>query len=112
MSCTYCGARAEEKLEGGDDKNEIVLSAFAGTCYLCKSKYHTATDCPKKNTNCGDGGRVGGRGDDGGRGNQGRGKLMQTRNQCGKLGHMKGGGLKQINTLTGITLRENKLTYN
>jgi hypothetical protein len=36
------------KPKGNEDNNEIVLSDFAGTCYLCKSQGHKATDCPKK----------------------------------------------------------------
>jgi hypothetical protein len=36
------------KPRGNDDNNEIVLSAFTGTCYLCKAQGHKATDCPKK----------------------------------------------------------------
>jgi hypothetical protein len=41
--------RGGGKPRGDDDKNEIVGSAFAGTCYLCKSQGHKAADCPKKN---------------------------------------------------------------
>jgi hypothetical protein len=43
---------------GNEDNNEIVLSAFAGTCYLCKSQGHKAADCPKKNKSGGGGAEV------------------------------------------------------
>jgi hypothetical protein len=77
------------KPRGNEDNNKIVLSAFAGTCYLCKSQGHKATDCPKKNKSSG-GGRGSGRGGGGGHGYQGRGKFMGSCNQCGKFGHRKG----------------------
>jgi hypothetical protein len=77
------------KPRGNEDNNEIVLSAFAVTCYLCKSQGHKATDCSKKNKS-GGGGRGSGRGGGGGRGYQGRGKFMGSCNQCGKFGHRKG----------------------
>jgi hypothetical protein len=78
------------KNRGDDEKNEIVLSAFMGTCYLCNGQEHKATSCPKK---CkGDNGCCGGGHDDGGcHGNQGWCKFMGTCNQCGKFGHMQGG---------------------
>jgi hypothetical protein len=78
------------KSRGNDDNNEIILSAFAGTCYLCKAQGHNATDWPKKNKSSG-GGHGGGCGGGGGRGYQGRGKFMGSCNQCGKLSHKKGG---------------------
>jgi hypothetical protein len=31
------------KPRGNDDNDDIVLSAFAGTCYLCKAQCHKAT---------------------------------------------------------------------
>jgi hypothetical protein len=74
---------------GNEDNNEIVLSAFAGTCYLCKSQGHKATDCPKK-IKLGGWGHGSGRGGSSGRGYQGRGKFMGSCNQCGKFGHRKG----------------------
>jgi hypothetical protein len=81
------------KPRSNDDNNDIVLSAFAGTCYLCKAQGHKATDCPKKNKS-GGGGRGGGRGGGGVGGGgcayQGRGKFMGSCNQCGKFGHKKG----------------------
>jgi hypothetical protein len=36
------------KPRGNDDNNEIFLSDFTGTCYLCKAQGQKATDCPKK----------------------------------------------------------------
>jgi hypothetical protein len=77
------------KPRGNDDNSDIVLSAFTGTCYLCKYQGHKATYCPKKNK-YGSGGRGGGRGGGGGHGYQKRGKFMGSCNKCGKFGHKKG----------------------
>jgi hypothetical protein len=77
------------KPSGNDDNNEIVLSAFTGTCYLCKAQGHKATDCHKKNKS-GGGGRGGGRGGGDVRGYQGICKFMGSCNQCGKFCHRKG----------------------
>jgi hypothetical protein len=76
--CRQCGG----KPRGNDDNNKIVLSDFAGTCYLYKAQVHNATYCPKKNTS-GSGGRGGGRGGGSGGGYQGRGKFMGSCNHCG-----------------------------
>jgi hypothetical protein len=43
------------KPRGDDDSNEMVLSAFTGTCYMCKGQGHKAPDFPKK----GNGGKGG-----------------------------------------------------
>jgi hypothetical protein len=36
------------KPRGDDDSNAMVLSAFTGTCYMCKGQGHKATDCHKE----------------------------------------------------------------
>jgi hypothetical protein len=74
--------QGDGKPRGDDDSNEMVLSAFTGTCYMCKGQGRKATYCPKKG---------GGRGGGGGRGYQGRVTFMGTCKQCGKFGHNKGG---------------------
>ena len=65
--------------------NELVLGAFAGTCYVCKNQGHKATDCPSKNKGGGGGGNNQGSNKRGG----GKKKFMGNCNNCGKFGHMK-----------------------
>jgi hypothetical protein len=75
------------KPRGNDDKNEIVVPAFTGTCYLFKSQGHKAAYCPKKGNIC-NGGR--GRGGGGGRGNQGRGSSWEPATNVAHLDTQRG----------------------
>jgi hypothetical protein len=64
-----------QKSEG---ENEIVLSAFAGVCFVCNKRGHKAHECPDKKANSyrGPGGNPGG-----------SGKFAGKCNNCGRMGH-------------------------
>jgi hypothetical protein len=69
-----------QKKHTGNNGNEMVLSAFGGTCYNFQEKGYRANQCPKKN--------VPSNGYRSASGNT-RGKFKAGCNNCGKVGHKK-----------------------
>jgi len=63
---------------------EIVLTAFSGTCYVCKERGHRATHCPNKNKQ-GQSKAVSKNTNHNGKGKRFNGSC----NHCGKQGHRK-----------------------
>ena len=65
------------------DENETSLSAFEGTCFVCKQKGHKANTCPKKNST--NHGNTSSNNSNGGRGYQ---RFSGKCSNCGKTGHI------------------------